>query len=143
VKPLVRFVLATLLVLAASAKPASASDFQVIVNPANPIDSMTREQVERVFLKKIAKWDNGAVINVVDQQQTSAARLSFTKAIHKKAVSAVTSYWRQQIFAGRAVPPAEMSSDALIVAFVAANPGAIGYISGGAAADGVKVLIVR
>jgi hypothetical protein len=47
-------------------------------------------------------------------------------------VSAVESYWQQAIFSGRSVPPLEKASDAEVLAFVRANPGAVGYVSGGA-----------
>jgi hypothetical protein len=55
----------------------------------------------------------------------------------------VKTYWQQQIFAGRSSPPAEKSSDADIVAFVAATTGAVGYVSQTApVGDGVRVLTV-
>jgi len=41
------------------------------------------------------------------------------------------------------VAPAEKAGDAAVIAFVKANPGAIGYISGGVTADGVKLLSIR
>ena len=59
-----------------------------------------------------------------------------------KTVSAVKSYWQQQIFAGREVPPVEKTSDAEVIAFVKANRGAVGYVSDTAAVTGVRVLRV-
>jgi protein TonB len=48
-------------------------------------------------------------------------------------VDAVAAYWRQQAFAGRAVPPVVRQTAAEVTAFVAANPLAIGYVPAGAA----------
>lgn len=42
------------------------------------------------------------------------------------------AFLQQQIFSGRATPPAELASDAEVIAFVARTPGAIGYVSAGA-----------
>ena len=120
-----------------------AADYQVIVHSANPTDILTREQLGKMFLKKIVKWDTGTPIIPVDQTQTSPARSAFTKAVHGKAVGAIASYWQQQIFAGRDVPPGEKSGDAAVLAFVKATPGAIGYISPGSPTDGVKILTIR
>lgn len=120
-----------------------AADYQVIVNANNPTDILTREQLGKMFLKKIVKWDTGIPIVPVDQVPISPARAVFTKIVHGKPVSAIASYWQQQIFAGREVPPAEKAGDAAVIAFVKANPGAIGYISGGVTADGVKLLSIR
>ena len=38
---------------------------------------------------------------------------------------------------------AEKAGDAAVIAFVKANPGAIGYISAGVSTDGVKLLSIR
>lgn len=131
--------------LAALLAPAMshAQDYQVVVNSANPTDILTKDQLGKMFLKKIVKWDTGTPIVPVDQTATSAVRASFNKAVHAKPASAIASYWQQQIFAGRDVPPAEKAGDAAVLAFVKANPGAIGYVSAGGATDGVKVLSIR
>lgn len=120
-----------------------AQDYQVVVNSANPTDILTKDQLGKMFLKKIVKWDTGTPIVPVDQTATSAVRASFNKAVHAKPASAIASYWQQQIFAGRDVPPAEKAGDAAVLAFVKANPGAIGYVSAGGSTDGVKVLSIR
>ena len=120
-----------------------AADYQVIVNTANPTDILTKEQLAKMFLKKIVKWDTGTPIIPVDQASVSPVRAAFTKIVHGKAVGAVASYWQQQIFAGRDVPPVEKAGDAAVIAFVKANPGAIGYITAGVGADGVKLLSIR
>ena len=58
-------------------------------------------------------------------------------------ISAIESYWRQQIYSGRGVPPPVKATDADVVAFVAANPGGIGYVSAAADTAGVKVVEIR
>jgi ABC-type phosphate transport system substrate-binding protein len=135
------FVLALLAFLA----PVSsfAAEYQVVVHPSNPTDILTKEQLGKMFLKKIVKWDTGTPIIPVDQAPISPVRAAFNKIVHGKPASAIASYWQQQIFAGRDVPPAEKSGDAAVLAFVKANPGAIGYITPGVSTDGVKLLSIR
>ena len=65
----------------------------------------------------------------MDQPEGSPVREAFTKAVLRKSVSAVKSYWQQQIFSGRAVPPTERPSDTEVLNFVRSNPAAIGYVS--------------
>lgn len=122
---------------------SQAAEFQVIVNSANPTDILTREQLGKMFLKKLVKWDTGTPIIPVDQVPISPVRAAFTRIVHAKPLGAIASYWQQQIFAGRDVPPAEKAGDAAVIAFVKANPGAIGYITEGVSADGVKLLSIR
>jgi ABC-type phosphate transport system substrate-binding protein len=126
-----------------SPAPSEAADFQVIVNSANPTDILSKEQLGKMFLKKIVKWDTGTPIIPVDQAPISPVRAAFTRIVHGKPMGAIASYWQQQIFAGRDVPPAEKAGDAAVIAFVKANPGGIGYITEGVSADGVKLLSIR
>jgi ABC-type phosphate transport system substrate-binding protein len=127
---------------AAAVIPAAAEGFQVIVHESSTARDVTKAQLSAVFLKKTTRWPNGAPAVPVDQPDSSPARTAFSKDVLGKSVSAVASYWQQQIFSGREVPPAQKANDAAVLEFVKANPGAVGYVSGGAAPAGVKVLTV-
>lgn len=116
--------------------------YVVVVNKSNPIDSISADRASALFLKKVTKWDNGRRALPVDQVAESPVREKFSKSIHGKSVTAVKSYWQQQIFSGRDVPPPEKNSDRQIVSYIEANPDAIGYVSAGAAMGNVKVLKV-
>ena len=128
--------------LLATAPPAGAEDFRVVVHPDNPTAEMTAPQLSRLFLKKTPRWPDGRQVQPVEP---AAPRLRerFAAAVHEKSVGAVKSYWNQLIFSGREVPPLEKPDDAGVLAFVRAAPGAIGYVSPGADLTGVKVLAVK
>ncbi len=128
------------------APAAHAQDlgFRIVVNPSNPVASLTVEDVGRIFLKKATKWENGMTIAPVDQGSSARVRGVFSDAVHGRSASAIVSYWQQQIFSGRGVPPVEKQSDAEVIEYVRAHPGAIGYVSPGATTAGVRVIeIVR
>lgn len=131
------------LALCGIAAPASAQDFKVIVNSANATTDLPAAVVSKIFLKEAAKFPNGSAATPVDQGKASPVRASFSKAVIGRPVAAVETYWQQQIFSGKEVPPAAKSSDDDVVAFVKANPGAIGYVSAGASTAGVKVIDVK
>jgi ABC-type phosphate transport system substrate-binding protein len=133
-------VLTVLLMLAAR---LSAQEFKVVVNSGNPTSELTTDVASKLFLKQSAKFPNGTAAQPVDQGKGAAARVAFTKIVLGRAVSAVESYWQQQIFSGKDVPPATKGSDDEVLAFVKANPGGIGYVSAGAATAGVKVVSVK
>jgi ABC-type phosphate transport system substrate-binding protein len=117
-------VLATL-TLFVVATPAAAQDVKVIVNSANSTADLPGDVVTKLFLKR------------------SSARAAFSKSVLGRGVAAVESYWQQQIFSGKDVPPPTKASDDEVVAFVKANAGAIGYVSAGASTAGVKVIEVK
>ncbi len=130
------------LLAAVNLLPAQDGSFTVVVNSSNPSTTMSKEQVRQIFLKKTSKWENGTKAVPVDQAEDRPVRRSFTSAVHGKRVSAIKSYWQKMIFSGRATPPSEKSGDREVLAFVARNPGAIGYVSSGTSL-GNRVQAVR
>lgn len=128
------------LVLGVVAPAAHAEDFKVIANGGVGAGSLTKDQMSQMFLKKLAKWPDGKAVVPVDQAKSAAVREAFSKAILGRGASAVVAYWQQQIFSGADVPPVEKPSDAEVVAFVKATPGAIGYVSPGAETGDCKVI---
>lgn len=131
------------MILAAAAAPA-ASPFLIVVNEANPVASLSPEDLSDLFLKKTSRWADGSLVLPVDQTENSNVREKFNREVHRKSAAAVRAYWQQRIFSGRDVPPPEKRGDADVIAFVRNNPAAIGYVSVAAASmSGVKVLAVR
>jgi ABC-type phosphate transport system substrate-binding protein len=140
-----RFFFSVLVVLAivlpvpsAQAEPA----YRVIVNPDNPTTSLSKDQVGKMLLKKTTAWKHGGKVLPVDLKVTSKIRNAMSKSIHGRSARAIKSWWNQQIFAGKGVPPTELGSDAKVVSYVLANPGAIGYVSAGASIGDAKVVTI-
>ena len=138
----IRVILILATVLTAGSAIAAADAYVVIVNDSNKTSSIPRHVVAAMFMKKVPAWPSGTVCIPVDQPGTSAVRESFSNAIHRKPASAIRSYWQQQIFSGRDVPPLEKNGDAEVIAFVRNNPGAIGYIAPVTPLEGVKAIKV-
>lgn len=132
----------TIVALAGATRSAGAQDFKVIVNSANAVSELTSDQAAKIFLKQ-AKFPGGSAASPVDQGKGAAVRATFTKSVVGKTVSAVETYWQQQIFSGKDVPPPTKASDDEVIAYVKSNPGGIGYVSGSAAVAGVKVVAVK
>ncbi len=126
-------------VAALLAAPSMAgSGFKVVAHPDSGY-ALTHDQASRIFLKKTTAWPDGRPAYPVDQVE-GPVREAFSRAVHGKATSAVKSYWQQQIFSGRGIPPAELRGDAEVLAHVRSIPGAIGYVSESAPDAGVRVV---
>jgi ABC-type phosphate transport system substrate-binding protein len=122
---------------------AAAQEYQVVVNAANGVSSISKDELSKIFLKKSSKWSGGESAVAVDLKAGDATREAFSQAVHGRGADAVSSYWQQQIFAGKDVPPEEKGSAADVVAFVASNPGAVGYVPAGTDLGGsVKAISV-
>jgi ABC-type phosphate transport system substrate-binding protein len=121
----------------------AAGGFRLIAHPGVHTTSLTKVAVSAIFLKKTPKWEDGTPVVAVDQTEQSAVRSLFSSSVHGKSVAAVKSFWQQQIFSGRDVPPVEKRSDAEVLEFVRSTPGAVGYVADGAPVSGVTVIDVR
>jgi ABC-type phosphate transport system substrate-binding protein len=126
---------------AMGARATSPPAYVVIVHPANPTTSMNRRFLADAFLKKTTRWDNGETIRPVDQAPESSVRRRFSDEVLKRSVAAVRNYWQQIIFAGRGVPPPELSGDEEVIKYVTDHAGAVGYVSG-SNTGGAKVITV-
>ena len=119
---------------------------QVIVHAGVPEIALTREELSRLFLKKVPRWPDGVEVAPVDLEPHAPARAAFTSLAHRRSVELLNRYWQRQIFSGRESPPPTVRGDAEVIAYVRATPGAIGYVSGAAdvrGARGVRVVSVR
>jgi ABC-type phosphate transport system substrate-binding protein len=132
-----------LIALFAAAAHGAEPGFHVMVNEANPVSSLSREELSDLFLKKKSIWPDGSLVLPVDQLEETEVREAFNREIHRKSGSAVRAYWQQRIFSGRDVPPPEKETDANVIVYVRRNRGAIGYISANSPAAGGKIVPVR
>src|SRR5689334_10194101 len=64
-------------------------DFAIVVSAANPTTSMPREQVARMFLKKVARWPNGELALPVDLPADAPVRATFTRLVLVRTVASV------------------------------------------------------
>lgn len=129
------------LIIAASSVLAQTKSYKVVVNPSNPLTSISYENVSRIFLKKTTKFPNGLSASPVDLPGSSPIREHFSEDVFGKSASAVNAYWQQLIFSGRDIPPPQKNENG-VLDFVRSNEDAIGYVSATANTSGLKVVLV-
>ncbi|MBX9928355.1 MAG: hypothetical protein K2X99_05510 [Gemmatimonadaceae bacterium] len=135
---------AALLAVALSApRLAHAQLFKVIAHPETKVEEASAADLSKIFLKQKTAFADGTPAVPVDQAKVSTVRGMFTRSVLGKSVSDVEGYWQQQIFSGKDQPPAQKPKDDDVIEFVKTTPGAIGYVGGGAATAGVKVIKVK
>jgi ABC-type phosphate transport system substrate-binding protein len=116
------------------------AEIAVIVNPSAGFDSLTEDDVARIFLGKSKSFPGGAQAVPVNQNEGAAARDRFNEGVCKKNASQYKAYWSQLVFTGKGTPPKDAGDDAAVKALVAANPNMIGYVDAGAVDASVKVV---
>jgi ABC-type phosphate transport system substrate-binding protein len=136
-----RRIILVAIALACASRLASADPaYRVIVNADNPVTSISKDTLAAMLLKTKNTWGNGSKVLPVDQRVGNRPREAISRAVHGRSATAIKNWWNQQIFAGKGVPPPELSSDAKVIAFVTGNPGAIGYVAADANVGTAKVI---
>jgi TonB family protein len=123
------------------ARVAAQDGFRIVVNPQNPVSSLSKTQVSKLFLDK-GSWDDGAAVTPVDLLPTSPIREGFSRDVLGVPVPTAIDRSRSAAKAAGANPPPSMASDREVLAFVRLKAGAIGYVSLAADVSGVKVVAV-
>jgi ABC-type phosphate transport system substrate-binding protein len=121
---------------------ASAADLKVIANPSVGVSSVSADEIKNVFLITKTSLSDGSHVEPV-LEKGGATHEAFVKEYLGKSDSALQTYYRSLVFTGKASMPKTLGADAEVVAYVAKTKGAIGYVSGGTAAAGVKTLDVK
>lgn len=109
------------------------AEVAVIVNPG-AAKAPSQSDVANIFLGKDKSMKG------VDLKDWTPAKESFYSAVTSKNESQLKSYWSGLVFTGKGQPMASVADDAAMVAKVAAEADAIGYVDSAAVNDSVKVL---
>lgn len=104
----------------------------LIAHPKLPQSSVTQPEIKKIFLGKMAHWNNGKRIVLVVQKQGKTHK-DFLSGYVGKTVVGFRNYWRKKVFTGTGSPPETLKSDEDVVQFVSSQPGAVGYISSNSA----------
>lgn len=129
---------AALLVAVAAAIGAEV----VITHPGNATAALSKDDLDAIYNGKKANWPDGSriVLAVVTDGPVHEA---FLKSYVGKTPAQFSAAWKKIVFTGKAKAPQECADEAAMIAFVAATPGAIGYISDATTPSGVKVVAVQ
>ena len=114
--------------LAGAAHGAQAQEVMVVVNDAAPNTSISATQLADIYQKKLSRWANGLSVEPVDLTDGAPVRERFSQMVFEKSTAQVKAWWQTQLFAGRAVPPVELTPDGRVVEYVQTHAGAIGYV---------------
>ncbi len=119
---------------------AAEAGIAVIGNPADGTGQLSKQQVKRIFLGKIASLPNGSVAEVVDLPPDDPARKAFYSQVIHKTPAQLKSYWAKRVFTGKGAPPKTLPDAAAVKQWVRDGKGRIGYIDSGDVDDSVQVL---
>lgn len=115
------------------------AEIVVIIHPNNDAE-LSAKDVQRIFLGKEKKFSNGKEVIPLNQVPSASARSAFDTDTLGRSSTQVAAYWSKLVFTGKGIPPKELDNDAAVLAIVADNQNAIGYVDSASVSDAVKVI---
>lgn len=130
------FLLAVFLGLTLAAR---AQEFSFVVHPDFTETAVTADDMKQILLGNLTKWRRGAVVKLAVLTE-GPVHTKVIRDFTQRTPDQFDKYWKRQVFIGAGVLPFQAKTDEEIIAYVAANPGAVGYIATSSATDKVKLL---
>lgn len=121
---------------------AQAGTVIVIGNKGVGLSSVSRVEIQQIFLGKAITWSDGKKVTPVIQN-AGRVQEGFLKNFLGKTPAQFDTFWKQAIFTGTGRPPKSVASDADVVQFVGSTDGAVGYIDSDTPLGDTKKLEVK
>jgi ABC-type phosphate transport system substrate-binding protein len=123
-----RFAIAVFgLLLGLGAMPARA-DMVVVANAHSSFGQLTRNEVINIYMGRYRRLPDGSAAVPFDLAAGSPERKAFYRRLLDKSLEEINAYWARLVFSGRTTPPQELTGPDELLARVAADPHAIGYL---------------
>lgn len=112
----------------------------VVVAAQAPATTLSVDELAQVFRRR-RQFVGGQRVQPINLPASHALRRFFSQAVLQQAPEDMEDYWRDMYFNG-VFPPFVLASEEAVLRFVAATPGAIGYVSACALDKRVTVLLM-
>lgn len=113
----------------------------IIANNNVSLESLNKEDVQKIFLGKMVKWPDNSSIRFATVNSDS--HQEFLETYINRSTSQFRNYWRKMVFTGKGQKPKAFETDQELVQFVSETSGAIGYVGANAALNNVKTITVN
>lgn len=114
----------------------------VVTHVKNEIESISRSELARIFMKQQTTWPGGERCIPIDQRGESPIRQEFSRLVLQRSVYEMKRFWMQETMTGNAKPPIALESAATVRKYLEKLEGAVAYIYRDEVDASVKVLTV-
>jgi hypothetical protein len=116
-------------------------DVMIVVNPRSAVSQITETQLRDIFIGSRSQFEGGVHAIPVLLKGGPAHEVFLHRHIGETPAE-FRGRWRKAVFTGQGSMPKEFLSEAALLEYVAATPGAIGYVSRVNNPEAVRVLTV-
>jgi ABC-type phosphate transport system substrate-binding protein len=128
-----------LLTLLAACSAASAQDVIVVANKELRVAEISAADLRAIFLGTKTRFSDGSHAIPVTLKGGPVHEVFLRKHICQSP-DEFRAQWRKAVFTGQGAMPKAFDSESALIEYVAATPGALGYVSRLSSSDNVKPL---
>lgn len=121
---------------------AHAASFIVIANKSVVESTLTRAELQGIYLGEKVKWGNRKHIKMAVLEEERTLK-EFLQVILGKTPSQFDQHWVRMVTTGKASMPPAFTDAQQLTDFVAKTPNAIGFVPSGQAGDAVKTIAIK
>ena len=133
-------VLTALAAGAAARAEAPVTNIAVVVGRQSFVGEIDRDGLRELYLRRQRLWPNGTAAVPVNLPPGSEPRETFSRLVLGRPVRDLVPYWNARYFEGIR-PPIVLPSGAAVCAYVAVEPGAIGYLPSEEIVESCRVVL--
>jgi len=120
---------------------ARAQDVLVVANKGVQISEISDAELRAIFMGTRTRFADGSHAVPVTLKGGPVHEV-FLKNHVGESPEEFRAQWRKEIFTGQGAMPKAFDSESALIEYVAATPGAVGYVSRISSQDGVQSLVV-
>ena len=140
-KKILIFISLSFFLLLSFSKTASA-DVLIIANKDVTETTLTKEDIQDIFLGKKVQWKDNSKIRFVTLKEGNLHK-KFLRTYINRSATQYENHWRRMLFTGRGEKPKEFKSPEALIAYVTNTDGAIGYIGANTPVKNVIAINVK
>ncbi|MBD3222130.1 hypothetical protein GF314_12915 [bacterium] len=131
-----------LMVLVSPVGADELTEIVVVAHPDVPVDTISPQELRRIYLGKSTRWSGGLAIRPVMLAIDRPYRRFIVRAL-EHTEDGFEVYWKRMVFTGKGRPPRTFATPDELAFYVRMTPGAIGYLPREADRTDLKVVHVR
>lgn len=113
----------------------------IIANSSVPVEKLNPGDIQKIFLGKVIKWENGDMISIAVMKNKRIHERFLNKYVNRSPQQ-FENVWRRNMFTGRGSLPRKADSNKSIISYISQKKGAIGYVTGDTGLlENVKILV--
>lgn len=120
------------------------NDMAVIVNPGNPVDSISSTELRKIFSGQKQSWPGGLAVDLFVRAPEARERDVLLNEVLKMSESEYKAFWVKKVYSGESQrEPLALFSNGMQLEAIRAEKGGIALVSLQDVHQGVKVLKIN